>query len=104
MADYEQLPEELNISLVKGDDFSYTHTFTTDLSGFTFDAPIKSAIGDVYAPFTVSGYLLASGMVNISLTSEQTELLPNSCTWYIQQHNGLDDRTLLFGQLIVKDL
>ena len=40
MAVFQQLPGELNLSLVRGDEFPFSATFNTNLTGYTLQASI----------------------------------------------------------------
>jgi hypothetical protein len=73
MATVSQLPGVLNISLVRGDEFSTLVDFDVALTGYTFSAQVYSVLtGETLATPTVTAVNLATGQVNVSLQESQT--------------------------------
>ena len=123
MADptYEQLPAELDLSFVKGDELSILLTIGLDLTGYTYDAKVYSlttaaaggglaggvatTAGGTVAAFTVSAISETAGTVNISLTEQQTDTLSSTGTyrwWFKAISPAIVTRTLVSGDVTVR--
>lgn len=121
MADqtYEQLPAELDLAFVKGDEFGMVISMAaTDLTGHSYDARIYSlsavpaggglgagttvAAGGTVVAFTVTPVALTAGQVNISLTETQTDQLSATGRyrwWFKTITPGNVTRTYLSGDV-----
>lgn len=81
MATYSQLPGELNLELVKGDEFPFSATFNLDLSGYTLSAGIVNAttLSTAGTPSVTPTVTTSSGVTTTSvaflLTETQTTAL-----------------------------
>lgn len=121
MADttYEQLPAELDIAFVKGDEFGMLLSLDgTDLTNHTYDAKVYAltavnaggglgagatvAAGGTVVAFTVTPVIVTAGQVNISLTEVQTDQLAADGTyrwWFRVITPGNVTRTYLSGDV-----
>ena len=99
MAELNQLPGELNISIVAGDDFSFRLTFPFDLNDYN----IEGQVGDV--PMSIGELDLEQGRIILSLTKEQTKDLEDT-TWFLKVVNKNTDaeRTMIAGSFTVKKI
>ncbi len=99
MAELNQLPGELNISIVAGDDFSFRVTFPMDLTNYI----VQGQVGDV--PLSIGELDIENGRIIISLIKELTKELVDG-TWYLKIINKNTDieRTMLAGNFIVKKI
>lgn len=89
MASYSILPAELDLALIKGDEFACLLDFSIDLTAYTWSAivfettrTVSSAFpaglntqGDTAATFTIVEQDAAAGQLNLSLTETQTTAL-----------------------------
>lgn len=103
MATYSQVPGTLNLSLVRGDDFSALIDVSINLTGYTTTASVASAVtGSTILPFTVSVVSASEGKVNLSLTDTQTAAVPRGTyTWHMAWTEGSATRTALTGMVEV---
>lgn len=105
MATFEALPGELNIALVRGDEFLFSATFNADLTGYTRQASIYNDTTNVeIVPLTTSLTTATTGGVTTStvaftLTETQTALLTAArMRWYFRWVTGSGfTRTVLAG-------
>lgn len=99
MASYDQTPGTLNLSFVRGDDFSTLIDFSVEMTGYTVTAGITSLVtGAEVVPFTVSFVSAANGQVNISLTDTQTAALARGTYgWTLRWVESGNTRTVLTG-------
>lgn len=99
MAELNQLPGELNISIVAGDDFSFRVTFPFDLTDYI----LIGQVGDV--SMSIGELDLEQGRIILSLTKEQTKELEDS-SWSLRVINQSTDaeRTMLAGSFTVKKI
>lgn len=105
MAVFEQLPGELNLALVRGDEFPFSATFNANLTGYTLQASIyNDATGtEITVPSmtmttaTVSG--VTTSTVSFLLTETQTAVLTAArMRWYFRWVSGGGvTRTVLAG-------
>ena len=110
MASYEQLPAELNVALVPGDELNIGLNFTQpsgsstvplNLTGYTIEAKAfvpsyanpdggfgsgSYTVGATAATFTVSPVSLSGGQVSLGLTELQTATLSPATgyRWYLR--------------------
>lgn len=115
MADYAVLPQPLNVSFVRGDEFGMLIDASIDLTGYTFSAPIYKAssvvngvpVGTVVVDnFTITNVDLATGQINLSLQESQTLALnpTDRLRWYLRWvAPGVVTRTVLSGVVTVGD-
>lgn len=95
MATYSILPAELDVALIKGDEFAVLLDFSIDLSSYSWSAvvfettrTVSSAFpaglntqGDTVATFTIVEPDAAAGQINLSLTEAQTAALSETTTY-----------------------
>lgn len=120
MATFEQLPADVGIKIVKGDEFSMTLDFDHDLTGYTYDAKVYTttvsptsagtgsflAAGATTASFTITPVALTAGLVNLSLNETQTDALNPAVgyRWYVRYVSpGLVTRTVLSGEFVARN-
>jgi hypothetical protein len=86
------LPAELNLLLYSGDSLEMRFTFTdsanlpVDMSG-TWSAQVRTAADTADPPladFTVDASAAATGVIDIALSSTQTQELPPESVWDLQ--------------------
>jgi hypothetical protein len=119
---YEQLPAELDLAFVKGDEFGMVLTVdNTDLTGYTYDSRVYSlqsvdaggglgagssvAAGGTVVAFTITPVNLTAGQVNVSLTEIQTNQLAAGAQyrwWFKTITPAIVTRTILSGDVIVR--
>lgn len=104
MATASTMPGTLNLTIKAGDELAQLVDFSIDLTGYTFEGEIVSAV--TYATvgeLTVAAVNLASGQVNVSLSeASTTDLHPGSYLWrLIWTAPGSVRRTALEGVLEV---
>lgn len=100
MAIYEQLPGQLSLSIVSGDEFSSVVDFDIDLTSYTVEAWIKSTVTNDYVLEITTAFVNASvGTINLSLTEIQTASLSiGTYTWVLLwTAPGTVERTALSG-------
>jgi hypothetical protein len=99
MANYEQLPGELNLAFNRGDDFSTLIDFSITMTGYSVTAAIYSLIsGDTVQAFTVTASNASAGQFNISLTDAQTAVIPRGTYgWRMTWVENNATRTALTG-------
>jgi len=115
LADYALLPQNLNLSFIRGDEFWFTIDADIDLTGYTFSSSIYKvtsvANGVVtgtqeVAQFTITPVNLATGQINLSLQETQTAALTTTekLRWYFRWVGpGVVTRTVLSGNLTPGD-
>lgn len=105
MATFEALPGELNIALVRGDEFTCSATFNADLTGYTRQASIyNDATGtEIVAPTTSLTTATVGGVTTSTVTFTLTETQTASLTaarmrWFFRWVTGAGfTRTVLAG-------
>jgi len=100
MADFDQTPGELNITLAAGDDLSLPLQFSISLAGYTFAADMGGQTP------TIDSSQAASGLITLTLTDAQSSLIkPRTSKWWFKWTNGSNTRMVLAGALtLVGDL
>lgn len=104
MATASTLPGTLNLSVKHGDELSQLCDFSIDLTGYTFDAEVVSAITYAeVASITVTAVDLEEGQVNLAMSETVTDAIaPGSYLWrLIWTAPGTVRRTALEGVLEV---
>lgn len=109
MATFEQLPGELNLALVQGDEFFFTAQLNLDLTGYTVEsAVVHGTTGAVLAEPDVSvDHTTEDGVTTSAvgwlLSEEQTASLKASAMrWHLRIISpGGVTRTLLAGSVRV---
>jgi hypothetical protein len=83
MATVSTLPGTLNVTVKHGDELSQLVDFSINLTGYTFEAEVVSAItGADVGTLTVSSVNLATGQVNLSMTETVClTIAPGSYLW-----------------------
>lgn len=103
MAEYSQLPGELNINVGLGDDLVLNLDFDISLVGYVFIAKTISAFDGSETEWGVSGTNLAAGHLMLSLTDSQiTTLGERIHRWYLLGTTGTYSRRYLAGNFEVK--
>jgi hypothetical protein len=105
MAAYNQLPGELNLSLIRGDEFTFAATFNVDLTGYTRAASIynDATNAELAAPAmaltTATSGGVTTSTVTFTLTESQTTALSAArMRWYFRWVTpGGYTRTVLAG-------
>jgi hypothetical protein len=99
MPSYDQTPGALNLSFVRGDDFSTLVDFSITMTGYTVTASMYSLVsGDNIQAFTVTAASAANGQYNISLTDTQTAALARGTYgWRMTWTENAATRTALTG-------
>lgn len=100
MANYEQLPGELNLSFRRGDQVSTEIDFTPiSLTAYTMTASLVSLVsGGTVASITTTMVDAAAGRMNIGLTDEQTSVLAlGTYRWNLTADDGMARRSYLTG-------
>lgn len=99
MSSYDQTAGSLNLSFVRGNDFSSLIDFSIDMTGYTATASIVSAVtGSAVVPFTVTVPSPSEGQVNIALTDTQTAAMARGTyKWQMAWTENQATRTALTG-------
>jgi hypothetical protein len=101
MADFQQIPGELNIEIGLGDDLSQLIDFDIVLTGYTFVSKVEH--GATTTDITVTNTNLATGQITLGLTDAQiTAIGSGSHRWYLAWTTGTTTRRVLAGTFIVK--
>jgi len=115
MADYAVLPQTLNLSFVRGDEFGILVDASIDLTGYTFTSSIYKVTSvvngvidgtETVVNFTITNVDLAAGKINLSLQESQTlSLNPrDKMRWFLRWvAPGVITRTVLSGTITVGD-
>ena len=110
-ATYSQLPGDLNIACVRGDELNFSITFTgIDLTGYTLSSAVyrivSAAVTTVIEPSLSLGVEDGNSVIAISMTETQTNLLSATATlrWYLRWETpGGVTRTVLAGAVTAKN-
>jgi hypothetical protein len=99
MPSYDQTPGELNLSFMRGDDFSTLVDFSITMTGYTVTASLYSLVsGAEVQAFTVTAANASAGQYNISLTDTQTAALARGTYgWRMTWTENAATRTALTG-------
>jgi hypothetical protein len=100
MANVSTLPGTLNVTVKRGDELAQLIDFSVDLTGYTFEAEVVSAItGASVAELTVSAVDLEDGQVNLALSeADSSGIAPGSYLWrLVWTAPGTVRRTALEG-------
>jgi hypothetical protein len=115
VADYALLPQNLNLSFIRGDEFWFTVDADIDLTGYQFSSSIYKVTSvangvitgtQEVAQFTITPINLATGQLNLSLQETQTAALTTTekLRWYFRWVGpGVVTRTVLSGNLTPGD-
>jgi hypothetical protein len=97
----------LDISIVRGEVFSYQLNFNRDISGYSFLATVANNMRDGSGvPFTIVVDDAAAGKMTFSLTIEQTTALMSKIyKWYLKATETIPNTTekILMGDFVVYD-
>ncbi|NDG32630.1 hypothetical protein EB118_21475 [bacterium] len=118
---YEQLPAELDLAFIKGDEFGVLLTVDLDLSGYTYDSRIyalttaaagaglaggvATVAGGTVTAFTITPVSATAGIINVSLTEQQTDALSTTGTyrWWLKAVSpAMVTRTFVSGDVTVR--
>ncbi len=118
---FTQLPGELSLEFIQGDELAVALDFDRDLTGFQIETKIYvtavyasglggagsvETVGETAATFTIQNTDLAAGQITIGLTEAQTALLSPSVAyrWYMRWvDTTLFTRTVLSGTVTVRN-
>ena len=115
MAEFSAVPQTLNLSFVRGDEFGMLFDASINLTGYSFQAVIykvTNVVNGVAAGtedvlnFTITNVDLAAGQINLSLQESQTlSLNPRDrLRWYLRWvAPGVVTRTVVSGFVTVGD-
>lgn len=100
---YDQTPGTLNLSLVRGDDFSALIDLSISIVSYAVTAEVTSLVtGAQVVPFTVTIPSAANGQINIALTDTQTAAIPRGTYgWNLKWTENAATRTALTGYVEV---
>lgn len=100
MADLQQIPGALNITVTAIDDMSIALDFDISLVGYTFTSFVQSASAST--AITVTAADLAAGQLTLSLTNSQlTTIGVGYHEWYLAWNTGTLDRRVLAGNFTI---
>lgn len=103
MADFSQVPGELNISVGLGDDLVLNLDFDIDLTGYTFSANVVSEFDGSQTAFSYSTVNLSLGQFQLTLTDSQITTLGKAVhKWYLVGSIGSLSRRYLAGNFEIK--
>lgn len=103
MADFYQIPGELNITVGLGDDLVLNLDFDVNLNGFVFNANSVSEFDGTETLWSYSGTNLTAGQIQLSLTESQIDNLGVAVhKWYLMGASGTFSRRYLAGDFEVK--
>lgn len=114
MAEWSQIPEELNLTFVQGDEVKILLDFDQNLTGYTLETKIIEVLevsgGDVTdfqngPAFVQEVVSLANGQINLSLQESVTSSLSlvGNYRWFMRWTSpGLVTRTVLSGSISVR--
>ena len=119
MATFDTVPAQLDVTLIKGDEWGCSLDFSIDLTGYTFSAAIFATTRTVSTAYpggldtqgataetiAVTYTDLASGQIGLSLTEAQTDALDETATyrWYLRGvAPGTITRTYVSGSFTVR--
>jgi hypothetical protein len=118
---FRQLPGELSLEFVQGDELAVALDFDRNLTGFTIETKVYvtavfasglggagsvETVGATAATFTISPTDLTAGQITIGLSEAQTALLSPSVAyrWYMRWvDTTLFTRTVLSGTVTVRN-
>jgi hypothetical protein len=101
MADFEQIPGELNFTVGLGDDLSALFDLDIVLTGYTFVAKVEH--GTTTTDITITNTNLAVGQFTLVWTRAQIAAIGSgSHRWYIEWTTGSLTRRAYAGTFIVK--
>lgn len=115
MAEYTVLPQTLDLSFVRGDEFGILVDASIDLTGYSFTSKIYKVTNvtngiitgtEDIVNFTITVVDLATGQINLSLQESQTLSLnpQDKLRWYLRWvAPGVITRTVLSGKVTVGD-
>lgn len=119
-ATYSQVPAELIVVCVQGDELNISFTVGADLTGYEIEAAVYEPVvetggawtgeegfivGDTQAEFSINVVDLAEGQFNLGLTETQTDSLSPASAhrWYLRWTDGDGvTRTAASGQFVVR--
>ena len=100
MADLQQIPGALNITVTAIDDMSIALDFDISLVGYTFTSFVQSASAST--AITVTPVNLGSGQITLGLTNSQlTTIGVGYHEWYLAWNDGATDRRILAGNFTI---
>ena len=104
-------PTRVDLSVYKGDSGRFRITFVPqegedpiDISGATWDADVREKAVDT-AVITSLDVIPVDGdvsSVDVILTSENSELLPNYCVYDVEMRTGDEVVTIIYGSVNVR--
>jgi hypothetical protein len=115
LADYALLPQNLNLSFIRGDEFWFTIDASINLTAYSFSSSIYKVTNvnngiitgtTEVAQFTITPISLTDGTLTLSLQENQTAALSTTdrLRWYFRWVGpGVVTRTVLSGNLTPGD-
>lgn len=118
---FTQLPAEVNLRFVSGDELGVALDFDRNLTGYAITAPVYvtnvyaaggggtgfvTAVGQTAATFTIENTDLAAGQIRLGLSEVQTSALSPAIAyrWYLRWVDpNLVTRTVLSGDVVVSN-
>jgi hypothetical protein len=102
MADFTQIPGELNIEVGLGDDLSMLIDFDIVLTGYTFIGKVIHIDGVTETNITITNTDLSTGKITISMTDAQIDAIgAYECRWYLEWTTGTASRRVLAGKFTI---
>lgn len=104
MADFTQIPGELNIITARDDDFLFFLDFDIDLTGYSFVSKIITAVTNTPISMTVDNVDLADGKISIALdATKMSKLALAEHHWYLDWSVSGKTRRVLAGTFTLVD-
>jgi hypothetical protein len=104
MADFTQIPGELNITVAHDDDFLFFLDFDIDLTGYSFVSKIITAVTNTPISMTVNNVDLPNGQISIALdATKMSKLALTVHHWYLDWSVSGKTRRVLAGTFTVVD-
>lgn len=109
MTDLNQLPGELNVKMLQGDDLSFDVEFTgMNLTSYTFTANVTPAgNAPTLIPITITNTDLANGKLHFFIARASVSALPTNTsahTWLFQWTVSTFKRGVLGGTFYIEEL
>ena len=104
MAEYAQIPGNLDLVATRGDDFQLNLAFNIDLTGYTLSANVVTVSTNVLIPLTITNTNLSLGEIKLSLPKTTLASLSTSIHhWRLDWNSGSLYRKALSGNFQVID-
>jgi len=83
IVELQQLPGIANITCFYNDDYILQLDYDLSLVGYTLSAGIKDMNDNIITSFTINPYDLPNGIIILTLTKTQIDLIPANSTWFL---------------------